>query len=146
MPPQARPIFERAIQYVMPEPNSGCWLWTASLDGKGYGQIMASDKKPRRAHKVIYEHVYGEVPGGLDLDHKCRVRCCVNPDHLEPVTRAVNLARGIGTQKTKERAAQRTHCKRGHPKATSWYVSPKGKRSCRICQKIADAARIRGVP
>ncbi len=73
-----------------------CWLWTMSLDGRGYGQMWDREKRTRvTAHRFLYEHIVGPVPEGLDLDHLCRVRHCVNPAHLEPVTRAENVRRGF---------------------------------------------------
>lgn len=76
--------------------TDSCWLWQASLDGKGYGQINGGRTPTRmmRAHRVAYELVIGPIPDGLDLDHLCRTPRCVNPDHLEPVTRRENTARG----------------------------------------------------
>ena len=134
---------ERIQSKIMPEPNSGCWLWTASLDGKGYGQIMCGRNNLKRAHRLVYESLRGAIPAGLDLDHKCRVRSCVNPDHLEPVTRAENLRRGIGNRAALQ---AKTHCKNGHEysvKNTRWYCPPGREnfpqRICRIC--AANAVR-----
>lgn len=69
----------------------GCWMWTASIR-QGYGQIRVG-RSTRQAHRVLYELLVAEVPDDLDLDHLCRRRRCCNPDHLEPVTRRVNLHR-----------------------------------------------------
>lgn len=74
--------------------ENGCWIWQrAMLGNTGYGQISVHDK-PVGAHRVFYEKFKGAIPAGLDIDHLCRVRACVNPEHLEPVTRAENLRRG----------------------------------------------------
>lgn len=73
---------------ISPEPNTGCWLWLGTLSDNGYG-IYAH----RRAHRIAFEQMKGGIPPGLDLDHLCRVRCCVNPEHLEPVTRKENCRR-----------------------------------------------------
>lgn len=67
---------------------SGCWLWIGHIEN-GYGRIGK-----RLAYRVTYERVHGPVPKGLELDHICRVRSCVNPDHLEPVTKVENILRG----------------------------------------------------
>jgi len=68
-----------------------CWLWVGATD-RGYGKFYPH-RKTVRAHRWLYEQLVGPVPAGMDLDHLCRVRACVNPDHLEVVTRSVNLAR-----------------------------------------------------
>lgn len=90
----SRPLVERLTEKIEVQPD-GCWFWTASLRD-GYGQIRVG-ASVRSAHLVIYELVVGQVPDGLDLDHLCRVRHCVNPAHLEPVTRFENLYRGDTT-------------------------------------------------
>lgn len=75
--------------------EDGCWLWTASLTGDGYGRISLGGKfgPMGLAHRVAYELLVGPIPEGLELDHLCRVRRCVNPEHLEPVTHAENVRR-----------------------------------------------------
>lgn len=77
----------------------GCWIWKGYLQPNGYGKAF-DGKKVRMAHVVVWEAANGPVPDGLDLDHLCRNRACVRPDHLEPVTRAVNLRRGAGSKLT----------------------------------------------
>jgi hypothetical protein len=67
---------------------NGCWMWTGSIEN-GYARIGS-----KLAYRVMYERAHGAVPYGLELDHTCRVRACVNPDHLEPVTKAENIRRG----------------------------------------------------
>lgn len=81
----------------------GCWLWIGALDRHGYGTFNAGNRKQVRAHRWSYQYVRGEVDSRLDLDHLCRVPRCVNPDHLEPVTRSVNLRRGNGPALTRQR-------------------------------------------
>jgi hypothetical protein len=80
------------MQHVQRD-SLGCWLWTASTDPKGYAQFDFRTRNTR-GHRFVYEALVGRIPEGLDLDHLCRVRRCVNPAHLEPVTRAENLRRG----------------------------------------------------
>ena len=88
----------------------GCWLWTASRMGLGYG-VFYRKGQSRMAHRGAYELFIGPIPEGLELDHLCRVHHCVNPDHLEPVTHRENNMRGIrGTGPLRQ-----THCRRGHP-------------------------------
>ncbi len=75
------------------EKTDGCWLWTGAENGRGYGTFW-SEGMVVRAHRWAYGHLAGPIPDGLDLDHLCRVKSCVNPDHLEPVTHRVNVRRG----------------------------------------------------
>lgn len=133
---------ERFESYVMPEPNSGCWLWIGPLNGKGYGRLWLAGnwrKRTMGAHRYSYLMARGPIPEGLVLDHLCRVPCCVNPDHLEPVTIRENAIRGVGPVVSRAYWAARTHCRKGHP------VTPEnikirgstGERICKVCVKIA---------
>lgn len=71
-----------------------CWIWQFDADRNGYGSIRLPDSRQRiAAHKYFFQKVKGPVPNGLDLDHLCRIKSCVNPDHLEAVTRSVNMKR-----------------------------------------------------
>lgn len=88
---------ERVLQSITKD-ASGCWLWTKRINANGYGQIMVrhhggAKQRSRSAHRVSYEEFVGPIPEGLELDHLCRVRHCVNPSHLEPVTHQENLRR-----------------------------------------------------
>lgn len=74
------------------DPLVGCWVWTAASNGRGYGRIWV-DGRPHPAHRVAYEIHVGPIPAGMEIDHLCRNRGCVNPAHLEPVTRRENLRR-----------------------------------------------------
>ena len=117
---------------ISPEPTSGCWLWTAAVLPDGYAALW-NGRRMAKAHRVIYELLRGPVPVGLDLDHLCRVRCCVNPDHLEPVTRRENIRRGVGPVAAH---MAKTHCIYGHPFSGSnliVYSSKPHHRRCRIC-------------
>lgn len=111
------------------EPRSGCWEWQASLDGAGYGFYWLNGAM-RRAHRVAYELLVGQIPDGLELDHLCLNRRCVNPEHLEPVTRSEN------NRRSHQLRALRTVCLRGHHLAgDNLYVAPKtGVRGCRECR------------
>lgn len=104
-----------------------CWLWTGTLTAHGYARYSGTV-----AHRLLWEHVHGPLAPGLELDHLCRVRHCVNPDHLEPVTHTENVRRGNGGRNPAIR------CPRGHEYAGSnVYVRPDGRgRGCRACNRI----------
>jgi hypothetical protein len=84
---------ERLTKYVTR--TDDCWLWTGARTHAGYG-LLTINYANHYAHRWSYELHVGPIPPGLDLDHLCRVRHCVNPEHLEPVTRKTNLNRGAG--------------------------------------------------
>jgi hypothetical protein len=110
-----------------------CWLWTAGRIGAGYGTIRVGDRA-MLAHRFAYEELVGTIPDGLELDHLCRVRHCVNPAHLEAVTGRVNSQRGHHPQ------GWRTHCPQGHPYAGNNLYVHNGKRYCRTCMRARDRA------
>lgn len=104
-------LAQRLAERTDLEGENGCWIYTGKLGKNGYGYIGV-DGKTKLAHRVSYELSIGPIPEGLQLDHLCRVRSCINPDHLEPVTNRENGLRGISF------AAQnvvKTHCPLGHP-------------------------------
>jgi hypothetical protein len=128
------------IGYLITE--SSCWEWVGARDQFGYGHY--GDRTTRRgimAHRWVYQQLRGPIPAGLQLDHLCRNRICVNPDHLEPVTAAVNYARGISfsAQNTKK-----THCPQGH-ELTGDNLIPsrlaKGWRECWTCDRARDKSK-----
>lgn len=124
---------DRFMGYVSPEPLTGCWLWTGGVVSGGYGKFF-SDNHTTLAHRWAYEHFKGIIPNTLQLDHKCRVRCCVNPDHLEPVTARENLLRGIGPSANNSR---KTNCIHGHPLKgynVQHFKNHPNKRGCRLCR------------
>ncbi len=115
-----------------------CWPWTASSNGRGYGQInVKSDGRWRHvyAHRVAYELLVGPIPEGLTLDNVvawgCTTTLCCNPLHLEAVTHAENVKRGESGQYN----TRKTHCPSGHPyDDQNTYVTPRGRRLCRTCR------------
>lgn len=123
------------IRTCINESATSCWEWQRSLDKHGYGRLHRS-----MAHRLSYEAFIGPIGKGLDIDHLCRNPRCVNPAHLEPVTRRENLARGVGVSQRKKRALERTHCSKGHLLTPSnTYVRPSdGIRQCRQCRKECD--------
>ena len=110
---------------VKPEPEGPCWLWPKRLKD---GYAVFGYEPRRRVHRELYELYRGPIPEGLELDHLCEQKSCVNPWHMEAVTHKVNMARG--------KMAQRTHCKNGHPFSGDNVVYLHNHRRCRACQKV----------
>lgn len=128
------PFEDRYNHFAFPEPNSGCFIWTGSVSKEGYGRMKATgSKQSKLAHRAAYEYFVGPIPENMELDHKCRVRCCVNPDHLEPVLHAENMRRGVWPSVATPRPP-RTHCRHGHALTGDNLVpSSKGWLICRVC-------------
>jgi hypothetical protein len=124
-------LVDRLLSHVEKTPT--CWLWRGTTGQDGYGRIVV-DRRLRGAHRISYEVLVGPVPEGLHLDHLCRVRNCVNPEHLEPVTCRENLLRG----ETRAAAnAAKTHCPKGHPynEENTMFDVKRKLRSCRECSR-----------
>lgn len=92
---------QRKLKRYDIDPATGCWNWLVMLNPAGYASTRINGKT-QRVHKLLYEIINGPVPKGLELDHTCRNRRCINPDHLEPVTHAVNMQRGKITKLTED--------------------------------------------
>lgn len=105
-------------------PKTGCWIYTLSIDKGGYGVFHAKgERKSLRAHRYFYEKYRGPIPKGLDIDHLCRNRNCVNPDHLEPVTRSENIKRGV-KNKSWAKMFENFYDKNKEGGSSRWLVSP----------------------
>lgn len=121
---------------------NGCWRWTAATNSRGYGQFWLSPRH-RMAHTVAYELLIGTVPAGLVLDHLCRNHSCVNPAHLEPVTQAENIARGMAPNALAVRTGR---CMRGHEltpdnlRVNKRSGGRASKRQCRTCHNAITRA------
>ena len=130
----AKTTIQRFEEKYIPEPNSGCWLWLGALTHNGYA-VLSIGGKTERAHRWAYASAHGPIPPDMELDHLCRVRCCVNPSHLEVVTSAENGKRSPFK-------GSKTHCVRGHEftdKNTYWRKE--GRRNCLECRRIGDSKR-----
>lgn len=129
----------------LPVTESGCWLWMGAQNDGGYG-VCFIEGIHLRAHRIAYEIHIGPIPPELQLDHLCRVRCCVNPAHLEPVTITENLRRGINAE------SSRTHCPQGHPYSESNTIITRWTRKdgrmcigrqCKICHYSHTSRHLR---
>ena len=119
--------------------TESCWLWTGALNEQGYGLVNVGPRgaqRLRRAHRLMYELRVGPIGEGLAIDHLCRVRHCVNPDHLEPVTTAENNRRMVAAV-----YAPAKTCKRGHPWSENGVWRKAGYRACMACHRENAARR-----
>ncbi|MFF6829588.1 HNH endonuclease [Streptomyces longwoodensis] len=131
-------LLERIMQRT--DRSGECWLWTGPLDRHGYAEIKVGGRH-RLAHRLSYESFVGPIPPGLVIDHKCRVRHCLNPAHLEPVTNRENILRGVGPA---AKNAVKTHCPQGHPyDDANTIIRPQGNRRCRACHNASTNRKVR---
>ena len=111
-----------------------CWTCDLGLNGPGYSQVSVSGRL-RLSHRVVYEHHFGPIPPSMTIDHICRTRNCVRPDHLRVLTNRDNLM-AEGSTAPARLNAQKTHCPRGHPyDEENTYRDKRGFRYCRICER-----------
>lgn len=125
-------------EHVNKNGPDGCWIWEGLIPSNGYGIITMTDaarKYTVMTHRWAYEQLVGPIPKGYTIDHLCRVRACMNPDHLQPVPHKINL----------RRAPRNNWCKRGHPLRDSnlYHYKSKGKpkRRCRECMILRGDCR-----
>lgn len=122
--------------------SSECWLWTGALNWRGYGQFHWEGRRGG-AHIFSYLTFVGDIGAGYEIDHVCRVRNCVRPDHLEAVTHRENLMRGTSFAAVN---AAKTHCDHGHEfTPANTYRRPTGlaNRECRTCRSARRLAHAR---
>lgn len=123
--------------WVQVEKTDECWLWHGCIEVNGYGVASVSGKT-LKAHVIAYEALIGPKPEGMELDHLCRIRHCVNPAHLEPVTHQENTLRGTGPTAVN---AAKDVCDSGHPfDADNTYWRHNGGRDCRQCRRVRSLA------
>jgi hypothetical protein len=128
--PGYRPVLDRFLEKIRTDPVTGCWEWQARRH-RGYGTFWL--KGSRFAHRVSWELLVGPIPEGLTIDHLCRNKGCVRPDHLEPVPATLN------TSRSHEFRARRTHCDKGHeftPENTGW-ITPRDSYPYRYCRQCS---------
>lgn len=134
---------ENARFWAKVEKTDTCWLWLSELSHNGYGRFTVRRERKRKirvpAHRWSLLLAGVEVPSGMEVDHLCKTRNCVRMDHLEVVTQIENNRR---SDSVAGRNSRKTHCVREHdlsdPKIL--YVTPNGRRQCRICRRMAVSA------
>lgn len=128
--------FARFEKFISPEPTSGCWLWFGTIRKNGYGAFGAgrlNSHKMVLAHRYAFTAYVGPIPDDRELDHLCRNRACVNPQHLEPVSHRENTLRGDSVA---GRAVRRNRCPAGH----EYDAREGGARRCTTCHKASKRA------
>jgi hypothetical protein len=139
VPMQRKPTVEERF-WAKVRTTDTCWVWMGGRHSRGYGTFWNGQRR-LPAHRWAYEHFVGPIPEGLEIDHLCRNIACVNPEHLEPVTHAENVRRGMAAFGIRQRAARITHCPHGHeytPENTR--VNYQG-RFCRACGRARAAEK-----
>ena len=131
--PDLMPIADRIRSSSSVDPATGCWVWNKYKNKEGYGQIgfrSGGKNQVHPAHRISYTYLVGPIPPGLQIDHLCRNKSCVNPEHLEPVTQQENIRRRplSGPQ-------GRTDCPYGH---ANQVFDKRGLRRCKTCAVIAN--------
>lgn len=133
-----KPAIERFMRQTR-EADNGCLEWIGNIDRYGYGQFHPGGRKTKNkgAHRWAHEHFKGPIPDGFQIDHLCRNRKCVNPDHLEAVTPRENVLRSLNPPSMN---AKKTHCINGHPFREENTARRGNRRICITCRRKRDLA------
>lgn len=136
MKPRSREaMMDHLMDKSMPVSESGCWIWLGVTNTYGYGRVLWNNRH-LMAHRVSYELFKGPISADLQTDHLCKVRCCINPDHLEAVTPRVNTMRSRAVSAVN---AAKTHCINGHTFDTentrTYHRGSVTGRVCRACKR-----------
>lgn len=122
----------RILPRVMPEPNTGCWLWPGAHDKKGYGKL-----KQTTTHRIAYLAEIGDVPAGMTIDHLCKATWCCNPEHLRVLSRSENTSIARPGQHNRDKVK----CPSGHPyDDRNTFINNRGERICRECNRANSRA------
>ena len=133
---------ERFERFIVRVPESGCWIWIGGLNSDGYGTFKVNTHRTEVAHRFSYWLHRGSIPPYKELDHTCRVRCCANPFHLEPVTTRENILRGVNPA---AKQARQTHCRKGHALIDGNLYRFGRKRYCKKCHNEYNKAKYEAI-
>lgn len=135
-------IKDRLIAQCEPVTETGCWVWMGFILPNGYARIGSGGHSGKMlyAHRVSYEVFNGPIEEGKEIDHKCKVRCCVNPSHLRVASRMENF---LWSDHASSIAFRNKTCTKGHDRSeeNTRVCKRTGNLTCRVCARIADRAR-----
>lgn len=133
--------YRRLFSRVAFDPN-GCWLWTGATNSSGYGYISVGKGRVAGVHRVSYELFYGPIPAGYETDHLCNRRRCVNPIHIQAVTREENvrrIKRRRPLRLPKVKPPKMRYC----PPRLHWYKPAHATAKCPRCIEIVGRPLVR---